>query len=409
MRFKLFCKTPFLAFLIAVALFLGTIYSLPSISEFCFNTFVAKPGTVAAMGINPHPYTFQGLLLQKKALEDPRILPLYGSSEMSMIYDYHPSKVLTPETGVTPLLVGKGGTQTIIQMLNIAALGNDISGKKFAIFVTPQWYGVSGINEDTFAGNFSALHVYTILKDRTLSPSLKNNIAGRLLQFTKAYQDYPYLKKMLVLQGQSDWNSRITRLFYAVPAQMEYAAVVLQDLRHTIYRISLLPADTIASYANVPSTSATEPQWDQMRLKAIELAKLKSNNNPFEMDNDYFTTNILPNLQKRKEADKDTQYTSSQEYGDLQLLMEVLKEEGAQPLFVILPMNGRWVDFTGIRAEKRQACYQKLAQMIQAEGFALADFSSHEYDDYYLRDPWHPSWEGWVDIDKALYQYYFSS
>ncbi len=50
---------------------------------------------------------------------------------------------------------------------------------------------------------------------------------------------------------------------------------------------------------------------------------------------------------------------------------------------------------------KRQACYARLTKMIRAEGFQMADFTAHENDRYYLRDPWHLAWTGWVDVDKA--------
>lgn len=401
-------KTPFFALILALGLFLGTIYALPALSAFGAQVLILKAGTVEAMGVTPNFDTFQGSIMQKQAFENPRILPLYGSSEMSMIYDYHPANVLTPETGVTPFLVGKGGTQTLIHVLNIAALGDEVRGKKLAIFLTPQWYGPGGIGEDTFAGNFSALHVYEILKDPTLSDKLKDDVAQRLLQFSKAYQDYPYLKKMLALQGKTDLSSQIARVFYALPAQTEYAALALQDATTTNWQINHLPTQTVASYANTSATTATQPQWDELRAQAIEQAKESTDNNPFEMDNGFYTKNILPKLQERKDSDKNAKYASSPEYGDLQLLMDVLKEKGAQPLFVILPMNGRWAEYTGIPTTERQGCYQKIARMIQSEGFALADLSPHEKDDYYLRDPWHLAWKGWLDVDQTLYQFYRS-
>lgn len=403
-----FWKTSVSAVIVALGLFLGTIYALPSLSELWADTFVLKEGTVAAIGVTPNYDTFQGSILQKKAFENSRILPLYGSSEMSMIIDYHPAKILTPETGVTPFLIGRGGTQTLVQVLNIAALGDTVRNKKLAVFLTPQWYGRGGISEDTFAGNFSALHVYEILKDPTLSDHLKNDIAERLLQFTKPYQDFPYLKKMLVLQGKTDVRSRFLKLFYTVPAQMDYASLAFKDATTTHWWVNNIPKETVARYTNVSSVSTIEPQWDELQAQAIEKAKQTTDNNPFEMENGFYTKNILPNLEAQKNASKNAQYTSSPEYEDLQLLMAVLKEKGAQPLFVVLPMNGRWSDYTGIPVTERKACYQKLAQMIQREGFALANFSPHEKDDYYLRDPWHLAWKGWLEVDEKLYQFYRS-
>lgn len=139
---------------------------------------------------------------------------------------------------------------------------------------------------------------------------------------------------------------------------------------------------------------------------SFEEGKKSSNNNPFGMDNRFYLEHIEPKLQEYKNSDKNAKLFPSPEYEDLILMMKVLKEKGTKPLFVILPMNGRWSDYTGFSRTERQACYQRLAQMIQAEGFPLSDFTAHENDDYYLRDPWHLAWKGWVDVNEALEQFY---
>lgn len=416
-------RNPLFALLLAMGLFVITIYALPFLCRFWVETLDLKSGTVAAMGVNPNFDTFQGTILQKMAFENSQILPLYGSSEMSMIYDYHPAKVFTPETGVTPFLIGKGGTQTLIHVLNLAAIGENIHGKKLAIFLTPQWYGAGGISQSTFEGNFSALQAYEVLENPKLSTQLKQEVAQRLLQFPKAYQDFPYLQKELALQDKSGWNNQAIDAFYDLPAQVEYASLAFQDAAKTERNVKGLPRQTVAKYSRYPSNlqiassqakgsrgssviSTVRPKWDKLRVEAITQGKEATGNNPFGMDNTFYTTNILPKLQERKDSDKNTKYSSSPEYEDLKLLMRVLKEEGAKPLFVILPMNGRWADYTGIPSTEREACYKRLAQMIKSEGFSLADFSSHENEDYYLRDPWHLAWKGWLDVDEVLDQFY---
>lgn len=399
-------RSPFTALLLAIGMFVGTVFTLDFFCSYWVENAELKAGTVAAIGVNPAFDTFQGSILQKMAFQNPKILPIYGSSEMSMIYDYHPAKVFTPETGLTPFLIGKGGTQTLIHVLNIAALGEEVRGKKLAIFLTPQWYGTGGISQATFEGNFSALHAYSLLKNSSLSPQLKQQIAVRLLQFPKAYQDFPFLEKMLAVEAKSSWSAPVSKLIYSLPAQIEYAGLAAQDAEKTAWQVQKLPKQTIAQYA---PRQTTRIQWDKLRAEAIEKGKTDTDNNPFGMDNGFYASNIGPKLQERKDSDKNTKYSSSPEYEDLKILMAVLKEKGAKPLFVILPMNGRWTDYTGISAEERQGCYSRLAQMIKTEGFALADFSAHEKDDYYLRDPWHLAWKGWVDVDEVLDHFYHNS
>lgn len=423
------CNSTFSAMFLAGCLFVVTIYGLCYVSNTVVENIYLRPGTVAAMGVNPTFDTFQGSILQKKAFQDPNILPLYGSSEMSFIRDFQPARVFTPETGFTPFLVGKGGSQTLVHVLNIAALGEEARGRKLAIFLTPQWFGPGGIPKLTFEGNFSALHAYEMLRDPILSSKLKQEIANRLLQFPGAYNDVPFLEKMLEDEVQPGWSAKLKRFILALPAQMEYSALTYQDTANTIMHVKTIPVNTVSQYAgnskiqnqslsSVLATKKTQTliqgkpteslqlDWAKLRSEAIEEGKKSANNNPFGMDNKFYLEHIEPKLQEQKNSDKNSRLFPSPEYEDLTLLMKVMKEKGVKPLFVILPMNGRWSDYTGFSRTERQACYKRLAQMVQAEDFKMSDFSAHENDDYYLRDPWHLAWTGWIDVNEALDQFY---
>ena len=412
------CQSPLSAMFLAGCLFVVTIYALGYVSDIWVETLYLRPGTVAAMGVNPMFETFQGSILQKKAFQDSKILPIYGSSEMSYISDFQPARIFTSETGFTPVLVGKGGSQTLIHVLNLAALREDVRGRKLAIFLTPQWYGLGGIPKSTFEANFSPLHAYEMLRDPNLSAKLKQEIAKRLLQFPGAYKDFPSLEKMLVAEAQPGWSFKLTRILFALPAQMEYAALAYQDATQTERQVKNLPVKTVSQYAGSSKLQETQTlsqgktstslrlDWTQLRTKAIEEGKKSSNNNRFGMDNKFYLEHIASNLQEQENSAKTAKLFPSPEYEDLRLLMKVLQEKGAKPLFVIIPMNGRWSDYIGFSRAEREACYKRLAQMIRAENFQVSDFTMHENDDFYLRDPWHLAWKGWVDVDEALDKFY---
>ena len=399
-----FLSHPLCIFLFTILLFVLSITFLILGMKAWTENVDLRPGVVKAMGVNPHFDTFQGLLLQQKAFSTPGVLPMYGSSEMSMIKDYHPAKVLTPGTGVTPFLVGKGGTQTIIHVLNFASL-KDLEGKKVAIFLTPQWYAKGGIPQSFFEGNFSALQAYQILYNSKLSPRLKRQIAERILKFPGAYSDYPHLKRLLSDELESGYRAEVDRTLNWVPAHMEYAALEIRDIVKTEWHLRRLSKKTINDYSS-KDTSAQPVAWDKLREEAQVEGMNATTNNPFGMDNTFYQDNILPKLQEKKDTDKSDSLSTSPEYDDLKLLIQVLKEKKVKPLFVIIPMNGRWYDYTGLQRSEREECYTKLDTLIKEEGYPVADFSSHEYDDYYLRDPWHLAWKGWVDVDQKLYEFY---
>jgi len=397
-------RHPLFAVFLAIVLFVLTITNLGAGIKLFTEKVIIKPGMVEAMGVNPDFDTFQGRLLQQEAMDIPGVLPIYGSSEMSMINDYHPAKVLTPETGVTPFLIGKGGSQTIIHVLNLASL-QDLKGKKIAIFLTPQWFGPGGIPQSTFEGNFSALHAYEVLFSDDLSPSLKRQIAERILNFPGAYKDFPYLKKMLEDEESSNFKAEVKRTVNWLPARMEYSALEVQDFFKMRLQVENLSDDKVAKYSN-KETNPPAIEWDKLREEAKAKAIESTDNNPFGMDNTFYQEYLIPRLKEKKDADKNDILSSSPEYDDLKLLIQVLKEKEAKPLFVIIPMNGRWYDYSGLKRSERELCYQKLATLVQEEGYPLADFSSHEYEDYYLKDPWHLAWKGWVDVDQKLYEFY---
>lgn len=397
-------RHPLSAVFFALVLFVLTITNLGAGIKLFAEKVTLKPGMVEAMGVNPEFDTFQGSLLQQEAVNTPGVFPIYGSSEMSMINDYHPAKVLTPETGVTPFLIGKGGTQTIINVLNLASL-EDLKGKKVAVFLSPQWFGPGGIPQSTFEGNFSALHAYEVLFSPDLSPNLKRQIAERILNFPGAYKEFPYLKKMLENEVNPTFKTEANQIVDWLPARMEYSALEVQDYLKMRSQVKKLTADQVAMYS-AKEKNPPVMKWDKLRDEAKADAIKSTDNNPFRMDNKFYQEYLLPRLKGKNNDDKNSLLSTSPEYDDLKLLMQVLKEKGAEPLFVIIPMNGRWYDYSGLDQSQREQCYQQLAKLIQEQGYPLADFSSHEYEDYYLKDLWHLAWKGWVDVDQKLYEFY---
>ncbi|MDA8226268.1 MAG: D-alanyl-lipoteichoic acid biosynthesis protein DltD [Desulfitobacterium hafniense] len=410
-KFRVNLNPRLVAILASLLLFSLTIFFIEPITEWYLDRFYLKPGVIETMGLNPKFETFQGSLLQRKALKDPALFPLYGSSEMSMIFDYHPGKVFAGRpTGFQPYLVGKGGTQTIIQALNLAALGDDLKGKKVAVFVTPQWYSPLGIQQSTFGGNFSPLHAYEIMLDSKLSASVKQRIAFRILQFPDAVKDYPLLKALLVANASSNREAKLQRKLYYFPAKIELSALQINDLSKSIYYLKKLPKK-ISQATNQASSSRLNKgiDWTDLRSKAIEEASEVTSKNRFGMLDSFYFEHIEPKLEERKGSDKKAKLFPSPEYEDLQILLDILGEKNAKPIVVIIPMNGPWYDYTEFPRSERTQCYELLANIVRSHGFALADLSSHEYDKYYLRDPWHLAWEGWVDVDQALDEFYHNN
>lgn len=389
----------------AILLFIGTVYSTGSLTQWLVRTFFLKPGVLATAGATPKFDYFRGTILQQQVFQAPDFMPLYGSSEMSMITNNHPATIFSGHpTGFSPFFIGHGGSQTLIHTLDLAAMGRATKDKKLAIFLTPQWFRPGGISESTFAGNFSALHVYEMLNNPQLTPELKQRLAQRVLQFPKALEGHPSLERLLSLEGKKDWKASLFKLLYSFPAKIDMSALQIQDAGKSVYWLLRLPAKEIRKNSGL-TRGASVPQWGTLLDEAIKEAKLTATN-PFYMLNSYYTTHLEDKLSEYKDADKNAKLYPSPEYDDLSLLCQILKQEGAEPIFFIIPMNGKWYDFTGFPLQERHNAYQHMAEIIHQYGFQLADLSPHEYDTFYMKDPWHLAWKGWIDVDKRLDKFY---
>ena len=72
--------------------------------------------------------------------------------------------------------------------------------------------------------------------------------------------------------------------------------------------------------------------------------------------------------------------------------------------FAILPANGKWSDYTGIDSETRQVAYNKIKEIAQKNNIEVMDYSSKEYEEYYMFDAMHLGWRGWIDFERDLYK-----
>lgn len=103
---------------------------------------------------------------------------------------------------------------------------------------------------------------------------------------------------------------------------------------------------------------------------------------------------------------QDGVYFSQQEFEDLELMLDVCREAGIEPLIVIQPVKGRAYDQTIYTHEVREAYYTTVRAVCDRAGVEVADFSSYEYDPLFLRDYSHPSAYGSALYSQALYDFW---
>lgn len=393
------------AILFAFSLFILTLGSILPVGRMLLDHYAFKPGVIQAIAGSQTPVAFQGLIFQEKALTSSDILPVYGSSEFSAESEFHPTKLYYGKPdGFVPFLIGRGGSQSLVHVLSLAAQGDTLHNKKVMVILSPQWFETGGITPQYLDQNFSPLQTYQILYDSNLSAGVKQQLSKRLLEFPEVVNKYPILAKNLAYHARNVSLKQPVQILVNAAGRIEWWGLQVQDLYNTATFIPLVNKNVIAQNAHNPVPKA--PDWANLMEKAQKQGRESTGNNSWGILNSYYSKYIEPELAQKAGSQRKERLYPSPEYQDLQLLMQVLQEQKAKAMFVIVPVNGFWYDNTGFSHQEREAYYTRIKKMIGQNGFEVADFSQHEYDRYFLQDIMHLGWKGWVSVDQEMDQFY---
>jgi D-alanine transfer protein len=382
---------------IAVVLFAVTIFFMRPLTESIVDkTVLKKRENVEAIGLNPEPEVLYGSILQTKAIKTQGIVPIYGSSELGTGFEFNPTKVFANKpTGFTPFIIGRGSVQSLVNVLNLAAQ-DDLKDKKLVFTFSPDWFAAkNGLASERLAMNSSALHVYQIILNPKISQDLKKEIAHRILEIPEVIKDYPDLKRLLETYESEDWASKTKRIGLWPLAEVKLAALEIQDARHVL---PLLEKAKHKAKAYPESAMDSNRAWDKLLDRSVHRGHELITNDLNILDSSYASHTEAG----KKGSWKNLKLYPSKEYQDFELLLRILEEKGADPLFVLIPANGRWADYADFPVSERKDYYHRIQGLIQEHGFHIADFSDKEYDLYFMQDPWHIGLKGWVEVNKAI-------
>ncbi|MCU5086809.1 D-alanyl-lipoteichoic acid biosynthesis protein DltD [Bacillus cereus] len=339
----------------------------------------------------------QSMILQQKMLADPKYLPMYGSSEFTRMDAFHPSNYFKVKPdGFTPFLLGRGGTQNLIHVLNFASTMDQLKGKKIILILSPQWFVPQGIDEKHFAPNFSKQQGYHFIFNNDLKPDIKKQISKRLLNF-EIVKNETLLKTSLESIAYNDTKQKIKAMAVKPFAYLYCNILDRKDLFTAVFNIK--------PHKEELDPSLKQMNWMETRKYADQIGALESKSNPYGIEDGYFNKKIKQKLKQRQGYLKNDAYDQSPEYEDLQIVLDLLKQSGAKPLFISVPVKGSWYDYAGFPKERRELYYKKVHAQVKQAGYQIADFSNYEYDKYFLKDHIHVGWKGWVYIDEVIQKF----
>ena len=104
-----------------------------------------------------------------------------------------------------------------------------------------------------------------------------------------------------------------------------------------------------------------------------------------------------------RDADYLRHLQDTQEWTDFDILLRLLKEQGARPLIVCLPFKGSLMEVLGVSADSRRQFYDSLEGTVAVYGFPLVDYRQSDGDRYFVIDMFsHTGREGWIYVDQTL-------
>ena len=346
----------------------------------------------------------QGVVLQKKAFEQPDLLVLYGSSELAKEMPNNAVQFFQDyPTGFRVFPVGQPGTTSLAVLQKVAAVGEGIRGRKVAFSISPGWFFTETFDPKWYEGNFSHLQAYEFAFGHDLSHGLKREIAARMLAYPKTLENHWLLDFALKRLARDTW---VDRALYACAwplGRMQNLVGRAQD--HFEAALHIVAED---AKLNAPERRGLRAlNWNDLLKRAAQ-----------------FTVNKISIQAKRNEvAQKKSKLTregtafhtqsflkkvsKAREWTDLELLLRTFRELGAEPLLLSMPVEDIRLEVYGVSPEARTAYLRRLDALAEKHDLPLLDFRDHQKDPGFLVDFLdHLSPQGWLYYNKALDDFY---
>lgn len=349
-----------------------------------------------------------GSALQRAAFRQPDLLPIYGSSELdSSIGPYHAQEFFrTYPSGFQVFPVGTQGTTALIILQKLAAVGPDLRGKKLVLCVSPTLFrGDDRVRKNYYAGNFSRLQASELAFSSELTLAFKQEAARRMLEYPNTLENDAVLRLALSQLARGSLTSY--GIYYAMfPfGKLQSWVLHLEDLWETLTYIEQQP-DLDPAVLRRPA----QLDWPSILVQAEHEAQLRADNNALGFENDYWDKYGREIVRQRNNG-SDRKFIESlrddSDWVDLQLLIRGIREWGAEPLLVSVPLKGTYYDYWGVSPRARQAYYQKLRSVVEPLDVTLVTFEGNDADPYFnVDDRSHPSQEGWAHYDQAIDNFY---
>lgn len=340
--------------------------------------------------------SFRERFQKVRALSDPslRFIPFFGSSEWIRFDSMHPAVLAEKyNRSYRPYFLGQAGAASLNQYFGMQQILPELENKQAVFVISPQWFTETEYEPTVFRRYFNTDQLGAFLENQSGDVSSRY-AASRLMKKYPNVVLGDIVKKITEGERLSEIDKTLIDTLARFNQKQSFLFGQLSVNDGEKYR------DRVEKYLkDLPDKFS----YDALREIAVKDAEANTTNNDMGMDNRFYDTQVKKDLKKWKDYQKNYNFLKSSEYNDLQLVLNQFANSKVNVLFVIQPVNKKWMDYTGLNQDMYQHAVEKIRYQLESQGFTnIADFSKNGAEPYFVKDTIHIGWLGWLAFDKAV-------
>lgn len=374
--------------LICAFLLLGIFLGLP-----LFNRGKISKEKMREISYSQSTNIFKGRYVKNQAFSG-KYVPFFGSSELSRLDALHPSILAEKyHRNYQPFLLGNAGSQSLAHFYSMQPVNSALHGKKAVFIISPQWFVKDGTDDEAFSLYYSNLEgVNWILNSKDSRAT--RYAASRLLAMPTGSSDK--LMEMALKKKEKGKPLGKPLRWY-----LEYRRNVLENEDHlfSMFKLNDRTQKVDRAMKKLPERYSV----GKLDAVATKLGENATGNNPFDVSKKFWNKRLKGNYKKLKGKQADYDYTQSPEFADFQLVLQQFKDNNMDVIFIIPPVNRKWMEYTGLSQEMLDRFDKKIIYQLQSQGFNnICDMTNVREEPYFMQDTIHLGWRGWLAADTYI-------
>lgn len=339
---------------------------------------------------------FKNRTQKSKALtdEEHRFVPFFGSSEWLRFDSLHPAVLAEKyDRSYRPYFLGQRGAASLNQYFGMQQILPQLENKTAVYVVSPQWFTKKGYDASAFQQYFNSDQLTSFLRQQS-GDRAAQYAAQRLLQLYPNIAMKDNVQKLANRQKLTSFDRSFIRFMARINRREDAFFSNFVAANNDNYEKFVL-----SKLKNLPDKFS----YDALEEVGTEEAKKNTSSNDLGIENKFYKNRLKKALKRLKGSQRNLSYVQSPEYNDLQLALDQFAKSKTNVLFVIPPVNAKWMEYTGLSPEKYQQAVEKIKYQLTEQGFNnIADFSKDGDKSYFMQDTIHMGWLGWLAFDKVV-------